>query len=256
MSAELHALRWGNGPPLALLHGWGMHAGLFSRLAGWLSIDHRVAAIDLPGHGGSVGRGSLGSLDAASDAVAAVLDPGSALVGWSLGGLVALAVAWRHPGRVSRVILVSATPRFTRRNGWPNAVDPQVLESFAQDLEGRYRETLTRFLALQFHGVPGAAAALRPIREQVLACSPDPTVLRQGLERLRDEDLRAVLAELRCPVHAVLGGRDRLVPAAVADDLLALRPSMTVRVMAAAGHAPFLSHPESFERTLRELLYG
>ena len=96
-----------------MLHGWGLHGGVFSRVAERLAASHCVHLVDLPGHGASA---PLASFDA--DAVADLLDQAFPLpaqvVGWSLGGLVAQHWAARHPDKIKSLALVATSPRFVR----------------------------------------------------------------------------------------------------------------------------------------------
>ncbi|MGM0677415.1 pimeloyl-ACP methyl ester esterase BioH [Ectothiorhodospira marina] len=249
---------------LMLIHGWGLNAGVWDDLIPALRDEARVLAVDLPGHGRLAGEGGLGELDDAADrlvdtsSIPQADSPESdalTLVGWSLGALVAIRAATRHPGRVGKVILVAGTPRFVQGPDWPHAMRVPVLDAFAQGLAANYRTTLNRFLALQFHGLDNAQDTLRGLRARLLDSPPAEQALHEGLVWLRHLDLRDELAALDCPVHAILGEYDTLVPPGVGESLRALRPDMKTPVIERAGHAPFLSRPDAFEETLRSLLH-
>ena len=117
MSGPLHVDTRGHGPPLVLLHGWAMHSGIWGGLVADLARRHRVHAVDLPGHGFSAPEpsftieGVVRSLDAAFAAERSPLT----VIGWSLGGQIALVWALAHPERIARLVLVAATPRFVQR---------------------------------------------------------------------------------------------------------------------------------------------
>jgi pimeloyl-[acyl-carrier protein] methyl ester esterase len=243
-------------PGLLCLHGWGLNAAVWEPLAASLPGGVQVLAPDLPGHGARASEARFGGLDEAADRMAALLDAPATVVGWSLGGLLALTLAGRHPGKVARVVLVAATPRFVRASDWPCAMRPEVLDAFARDLALDYRATLTRFLALQVHGLPERAQTLRALKARCLQAPPHPKALAEGLDILRDTDLRPLLAALEMPVHAVLGSLDTLVPSAVAGELRRLRPGIRVAVLAGAGHAPLLSHPAQVAEFLTEVVRG
>ena len=240
----LHVATEGSGPPLVLVHGWGMHSDVWLPVLPALAARHTVTRIDLPGHGRSAGR--LGTLEAAADAVLAAAPAQAVWLGWSLGGMVATEVAHRAPERVKRLVLVASNPRFVAGADWTHAMAPDVLAAFADGLAANYQATLTRFLSLQFRGVAGAPAILRELRAMLAGYPPQGESLRDGLDILAGADLRPRLAALPVPASAVLGELDTLVPAAVREDLVGLHPPMDVAVISGAGHAPFLSHSEAF----------
>lgn len=234
---------------LVLLHGWGMNAGVWSGLhpdltaalaAGWPMVP-----IELPGHGEMPWDPAEADLDAWADACLAQAPPRAAWLGWSLGGLVALAAALRAPQRVSGLILMTATPRFLRAPDWSAAMAGDTLEQFHSGLLAEPAATLDRFLALQVRGSDAARETLRTLRRELAARpAPDPRALALGLDLLRDGDLRPRLAELSCPSLWLFGSHDTLVPAVVAPAVAALVPAARVRVIRGAAHAPFLSHPD------------
>src|SRR5207249_11733163 len=102
-------LRWfeaGSGPSVVLLHGFGGAASNWTLVAPVLAGHCRVLVPDLPGHGGSSGLpGPAETLDPYADRVASILDEPAVLVGHSLGAVVALRVASRHPDLVGGLVL-------------------------------------------------------------------------------------------------------------------------------------------------------
>ena len=109
----------GEGPALVAVHGWAMHSAVWSDFMDRLRERYRVTCIDLPGHGRSANVPVPDSLDGWAAACAEVAPPRAIWVGWSLGAQVALRFATRCPGRVERLVLFGATPRFEQAADWP-----------------------------------------------------------------------------------------------------------------------------------------
>lgn len=233
----------GVGPDLVLLHGWGMNAAVWEPLLPGLCERYRVTRLELPGHGASEPLGT--GLDDWANACLAVAPPQAAWVGWSLGGLLAQRAALLAPQRVTRLCLVTATPSFVRRPGWPAAMDGRVFEQFAGALLKDPAATLKRFLSLQVKGADEVRTVLRTLNA---ALGQRPAASAQGLETglrlLREGDLRESLCGLAMPSHWLFGERDTLVPAEAAAAVGILQPAAEFETVERAGHAPWLSHPQ------------
>lgn len=244
----------GRGPELVLLHGWGLHGGIWDTFAPLLEDAFRVTRIDLPGHGHSAWSGE-DDVDAITAAVLAAAPLHASWAGWSLGGMIALRAALLQPVRVNALVCIASSPCFVRRPGWQSAMLPQLLDSFAVELERDYVHTLNRFLALQVRGSANATAVLKRLRETLLArAQPRREGLRAGLDVLRNADLRTAARRLHCPALLVMGERDTLVPEAAGRAAAALLPDAQLAVIGAAGHAPFISAPDAVAGRLREFL--
>jgi pimeloyl-[acyl-carrier protein] methyl ester esterase len=233
-----------------LLHGWGFDGAVMEPLARGLAPAGRVLVIDLPGFRPGDARPPGTDVDALADAVAQAAPDTAHWTGWSLGGLVAMAVAQRYPNRVAGVDLVAATPRFPADADWPG-IGMDELEGFraavSLDPEAAHR----RFLGFQLAGSDAARPVLRWLRALGERNGlPPRQALADGLDILRDTDLRSLLSALSCPVRALLGGADPLVPAAIEPHLAAA--GVEVRVIPGAGHVPFLSHPEAVHEALEQ----
>jgi pimeloyl-[acyl-carrier protein] methyl ester esterase len=244
----------GSGPDLVLIHGWGLHSGIWNSLLPLLEAHFRVTRVDLPGHGRSTWNGA-GELDDMVRSVLAVVPARASWAGWSLGGLVALRAALLQPASVSALALIASTPCFTQKAGWQSAMLPALLDTFAAGLEQDYQRTLKRFLALQVRGAAHATQALKSLRATLQAGGPPQLEgLRAGLHILRSTDLRSEAGQLQCPALLLMGERDTLVPIAAGRATARLLPHAQLVVIDAAGHAPFFAAPESVANSLQRFL--
>lgn len=240
---------------LVLLHGWGMNAAVWDGLSENLQTNATSWPIELPGHGEQPFSDREPDLWAWADACLERAPPRAVWLGWSLGGLVALAAAVRAPKRVEALILLTATPRFVRAADWMPAMPAETIGQFHASLLADPTETLARFLALQVRGSAVARETLRTLRGRLAKRpTPDPHALSLGLDMLRDEDFRGRLPDIRCPALWLFGTHDTLVPPAVAERVEILMPGALTAIIPGAAHAPHLSHPEQTRDLLAAFL--
>jgi pimeloyl-[acyl-carrier protein] methyl ester esterase len=237
---------------LVYLHGWGLHGGIWSETATMIP----GLTPDLPGYG-NVPSAVPYNAESLADALAATLPDATAVCGWSLGGMVALALAARHPHKVARLVLVATNPVFVSRPDWPHGLASEVLAEFARALGGDYKATLLRFLSLQARGGDQARSVIERLRSSVLLRGePAPAVLAAGLDLLREVDLRRLIEQVRCPVLVVHGAYDMVCPPGAGRWLAENLPDARLALHERAAHAPFLSHPDWFVAALRGFLHG
>ncbi len=248
----VHTIVRGQGRPLVLLHGWGFELGIFDDLADALAAHWEVHAVDLPGHGRSAPVDAAARVEDLADAVAAATPAEAIWIGWSLGGLVALAAAQRGIAHAHALVLVCATPRMVASEDWPHAITRASLAQFGARLRSDHAATVAEFLALQDAAEGHAAARIAELSGRVRAT--DPSGLAAGERILATSDLRDSVSRVSTPALLVTGGRDALVPHAMAADWRRTWPALETRTIAHAAHAPFLSHPEEFRSILDDFL--
>jgi pimeloyl-[acyl-carrier protein] methyl ester esterase len=268
------------GVPLLLIHGWGMHGGMWGGVSGMLAQHFNVYTVDLPGHGYSkisknpfgpdklmtastfdmrfdkfAANGSGFLLDSIVDELSMQFSEPLNVCGWSLGGQVALRWALRQPQQVERLVMVSSTPCFVRLEDWKHALSVEILREFADNLRHHYALTLRRFLALQVRGSYQEREWLTVLREGLFSRGePDLAWLESGLEILQGCDLRSVLPDLKQAMLVLAGERDMLIPQQAAQYLASNVPNGRLAMIKGAAHAPFLSHPDEFLRHLVSFL--
>jgi pimeloyl-[acyl-carrier protein] methyl ester esterase len=243
---SLYVEQFGQGPDLVLLHGWGMHGGVWHGVCDALAQTHRVHVIDLPGMGHSATCDPY-TLVHLAQVVAGQMPARAAVCGWSLGGQVAMQLALDHPEKVDSLWLVGSTPRFVNQPDWRNGIAADVFREFAAQIAADYHPSMGRFLGLQAFGGDSTRQQMRELREQFAARpAPSPEVLQQALRILLETDLRADISRLTLPTLIIHGNRDTLAPVAAAHWMAAQLPHAQFKEISGASHAPFLSHPSAF----------
>jgi pimeloyl-[acyl-carrier protein] methyl ester esterase len=235
---------------VVLLHGWGSGAAVWDDVGRRLRPRFRVHALPLPGYGAD-STVAARSLEEMVEAIMRAAPRRCGVVGWSLGGEVALAWALRAPLQVQRLGLIATTPCFTSKPGWPCGTPPAVLREFGQAIKADRAGTLARFVAVQAKGDARSrqvGGRLQRLYEQGVA----DEVLEAGLAALSSADLRRDLHRVRQPALVLHGTRDRIVPPAAGHWLAAALPLGRFRLLRSCAHAPFLSQPGRVARALRD----
>ncbi|HEY8355475.1 MAG TPA: pimeloyl-ACP methyl ester esterase BioH [Methylophilaceae bacterium] len=261
MSTHLHIEHYGSPQAasghLVLIHGWGMNGAVWQPLVKRLARQYCLHVVDLPGMGLSE---PLPRLDLESTAHRLLQDlPEQAhWCGWSLGGLISMRMALMQPERVRRLVLVGSTPCFVNQSGkvaWREGISADVFRDFALQVSVDYAPTMIKFLTLQCMGSRDTRSIVRQLRASFEERpAPSVTVLQEALDILLENDLRPEIPLLKTPTLLIHGDRDTLAPVQAANWMSSRLPNASLRVIAGASHAPFLSHGEQFTDALLQFL--
>ncbi|MUH73461.1 pimeloyl-ACP methyl ester esterase BioH [Psychrosphaera haliotis] len=244
-----------NDAPIILIHGWGMNKQIWNGVLDSLSPEllDRVTVVDMPGYGNNTETLERYDIDELAGWLKSIVKQPSHIVGWSLGGLLAIKFAQQYPDLTVGVGLVASTPKFMEEGDWLG-IKPNVLAMFSKQLLVDHKDTVKRFLKIQALGSESMRADLKQIQEWVFSV-PDPKIeaLDAGLTMLQNVDLREEFSSLTVPVNALLGRLDSLVPNSVEHKLIDLLPGAKITVMPGVSHAPFISKKEQFIKWLQIL---
>jgi pimeloyl-ACP methyl ester carboxylesterase len=251
--AVIRTFEGGEGPPLLLVHGFGGAAWNFSELAPLLP-GKRLIIPDLPGHGASSPLPAP-TLTGFADVLAEILDEPVDVLGHSLGGVVALRLAERHPLLVRNLVLaaaagISSSTRLAELTiALTGIVQPGRIAGRRVARVARSRR-LRRFVFGSFEVANPDLLTERAVHGFLRGPTLHTDALGAGLALVAD-DPRKDLDRVRCPVLVLWGARDRQVPLEDGFEY-ARRLGAPLRVIADCGHLLIGERPDVCARAVLE----
>ncbi len=224
--------------PLVLLPGMMCDARLFGPQIADLSVDHcvTVAPITQGGRVEDIATLLLGRLPERF-----------ALAGLSMGGIVAMEILRRAPGRVSRLALLDTNP-LAETPQTAAAREPQIVAARAGRLRDVMRDEMKpKYLA----DGPAQKDVLDLVMQMAETLGPEVFV-RQSRALQRRPDQQATLRKCRLPTLVLCGAEDTLCPVKRHEFMAELIPQARLVVVEGAGHLPTLEQPDATTRALRD----
>jgi pimeloyl-ACP methyl ester carboxylesterase len=242
-------------PCVVFVHGALHDHSVWTLLARWFAHHgHAVLAVDLPGHGRS-GGAPLADVESLADWLLALLDAAgverAALIGHSMGSLIALEAAGRAPARAARLAMIGTA--------YPMPVSQALLDT-ARDAPLRAIDMVNAFSHAGLAAKPSSPGpgtwlhgANRALMRRVQAAQTGVNLFHQDFQACdRYAGGLAAAARVTCPAHLVLGERDQMTSPKQAREIAqALRA--TVHTVS-AGHALMSEAPDAVLAALRSAL--
>lgn len=251
---ELHYQDVGSGFPVLFIHGWGMALEVWDRQVTALCDKYRTVCVDLRGHGFSPTPATGYDYDDhAADLRALVERIGLedlAVVGWSMGGGVAVRLAAQMP-QVRQLVLVGAPPRFLQADDAPYGLPREAADQLMGDLRDRREKTMRRVVEDTFHVELGEA--VHQWLYQLSIRTPMWSAMR-SYEGVLRADVRPDLHALKIPILLLHGVEDIYISIEAARWVDAAVPSARIVEFTESGHAPFLEEPDKFNAQLLAFL--
>jgi len=236
-------------PTVVLLHGAGFDRTSWALHSRWFAHHgFGVLAPDFPGHGRS-GGAPLSTIAEMADWTAALLDAADAakarLVGHSMGSLIALETAARHPAKVTALSLIGTADTMT--------VGPDLLK--AAEANDHAAIDMVSVWGLGYAAELGGSLApglwMHFGAERVLEqCKPG--VLFSDLSACNSyQNALAAAAQVKVPATFILGERDMMTPARAGKALAAALPNSRTVVLRGAGHMMMAERPDELLAALQ-----
>lgn len=276
--------------PLVLLHGFGTDSRIFASFGHKLSKDHDVLMVDLPGHGQT--KENFGDFSFAAYTISHALDQyleqPYTLLGWSMGGQIALEMyrqqlklskhehkhdqkncdcghdhrhenkdhechAYRQAGdkiNISSLILVSTTPKFVEKDDFPAGMNKAIFSKFCKKVKGSPDKALEEFYGLMFNDNEKALMNLEELKKM----RPSDETLNACMMNFEDKDERGVLPQIVIPTLIMTGDSDRIVNFKASMYMSQEIKTSTLKVFKDTGHAPFITREKEMIEELNAFI--
>jgi pimeloyl-ACP methyl ester esterase len=248
--------RTGAGPAVLLIHGWLCNRTFWERQVQALRDRHTVLTVDLRGHGESSHPRTGYTLGAIvgdlEHLVRALALPRIAIVGWSMGGIVAQELALRLGDKASALGLVCTTA-----GGLTDAKNPRAQGERVAEMKKAIDEDFRAFVKTFAPSVFKDGADFPLFAWVVAQLQKTPQhVATACLDMIAAADLRTKQKKLKIPTAVLHGKHDALFALDEGTTMAKQIPGATLVVFDKSGHAPHLEEPDAFNAALGKLLAG
>jgi len=263
-NVRLHHIEWGepDAHPIVLLHGVRLHAQVWNHFSRRFHHRYRILALDQRGHGDSAWGPEDGyhAEEYYADLCAVVAARSLTrftLIGHSLGGMVSMLYASRHPEQIERLILVDISagrppvPPGTDLTRVTETAPPQDFHSI-EEASTYLKSTLSRAPADVVE--ESAREGMRQNDAGRYTWKYDPAILQRRRPASANLDMWKVVAEIKAPTLLQYGSESKVVNADLAERMAKTIPHCKVECIHGAGHALFTDRPDAFAESVESFL--
>ncbi len=245
----------GRGEPLLMIHGWGVNSEIWTSLVDELKLFVKVYVVDLPGMGGSKLISPYTLDNIAKDIKANMPIKKCNILGWSLGGQVAMYLAIKMPEFVEKLILMSTTPCFVEKIDWPYGVNKQIFLNFEKGAKKNLNDTLMKFFLIQTRGINDSKKMMRFLKKEFIELRDEnKSGMESALNVLKETNLRNEVKKIDKHTLIITGDKDRLTSTKASVWLNEIIKRSTLKEIKGANHIPFLSHKEIMTASVKKFL--
>ena len=245
----------GRGEPLLMIHGWGVNSEIWTFLVDELKLFVTVYVVDLPGMGGSTSISPYTLDNIAKEIKANVPIKKCNILGWSLGGQVAMYLAIKMPEFVEKLILMSTTPCFVEKKDWPYGVNKQFFLNFEIEAKKNLNDTLMKFFLIQTRGINDSKKIMRFLKNEFIELrGENKSGMQSALNVLKEVDLRNDVKKIDKLTLIITGDKDRLTSTKASVWLYETIKGATLKEIKGANHMPFISHKETMTASVKKFL--
>tara|TARA_B110000459_G_scaffold23488_1_gene22600 strand:- start:980 stop:1750 length:771 start_codon:yes stop_codon:yes gene_type:complete len=245
----------GRGEPLLMIHGWGVNSEIWTSLVDELKLFVTVYLVDLPGMGGSSSISPYTLDNISKEIKANVPIKKCNILGWSLGGQVAMYLAIKMPEFVEKLILMSTTPCFVEKIDWPYGVNKQFFLNFEIEAKKNLNDTLMKFFLIQTRGINDSKKMMKFLKNEFIELRDEnKSGMQSALNVLKEADLRNDVKKIDKLTLIITGDKDRLTSTKASVWLYETIKGATLKEIKGANHMPFISHKETMTASVKKFL--
>lgn len=237
--------------PLILLHGWAQHAGVWDIVRDRFSdLGYKPFTPDLPGHGQSAML-LPHRLQGLRHWMKKLLDQHEQvfLLGWSLGGVIAIDMISQFPGKITGLITVGTLPNMKE------AMTRSARQAFSELLHRDSHKAIHRLMALMAMGDCHSKNVRAYFTVSCHTHIPEmESTLRNGYDMLMNADLEETLGRIEKPCLMLAGENDYFIPREAWQACQNRLPAINFQRIGKTGHAPFVSRPEDFVQRVDQFI--
>lgn len=232
---------------LLLIHGWAFNSAIWQYNLDHLSTNFNIYTLDLNGHGNSNFNEKYLNLDFYISQITKILPDKINIIGWSLGGIIALLLKQKAPQQIHRVILCCSTPLFKSNQSWSYGIEPTVWDNFSNKLLENPEKTIKEFLLLNTINHKHSKDLYKSLSDIMLQSK---TASLSGLEwglNILDQDYRDILNLVNHEdLHFIFAGKDKLINKELSEWLTSNFPKIKISHIKKSGHMPFITNQPDF----------
>ncbi|WP_336335108.1 alpha/beta fold hydrolase [Pseudomonas putida] len=248
---QLHYHDTGTGEPVVFIHGSGPgasgHSNFKHNYPAFAAAGLRAIVPDLPGYGASDKPETAYTLDFFVEALLGLLDTldiqRCALVGNSLGGAIAIAIALRHPERVARLIVMAPGGLMEKSQYYLQMEGIQRMAAAFASGELRDAVGMKRLLGLQLFDP--SLIDDDTVAERVAVVAEQPACV---LSTMEVPNMAEQIGRLGCPILGFWGMNDKFCPASGAQTMMQACQQIRFVLLSECGHWVMVEHRELFNR--------
>jgi pimeloyl-[acyl-carrier protein] methyl ester esterase len=236
---------------LFLLHGFGTNSRVWEPSAYELSSRYEVLIPDLPGYGETIVpfEGIRKAAETLANMIKEAKLPKLNVVGWSMGGQIAIELYDIMPAKFESLVLLSSTPKFTSKD-FEQGYNISAFKKFSRAIKQDHIKAMDEFYRLMFSERENAEEHLNFLKDQM----PQNETLVAGMSALESEDQRNKLAQISVPTLILTGTEDKICEGGASRFMASKISSSTLKVFGGAGHALQLTGKKEFVNAVKEFI--